>query len=135
MGVGEVVEILDAGDTTRHTQSLATDACHDVDFIDIGDGDDHVRLGSSSAFEHCHAGTVASNDDGIQFLFGFLETSLILVDNRDVMALARQVLRDVVTDFTGPNNDDSHLLNAPLVKRGENRSLAPWRQVGTQQPT
>jgi hypothetical protein len=80
-----------------------------VGLVAVGHGDDHVGILGAGADQYVRVRTVADDGANIQTVLQLLQYLRIAIDDRDVVELAGEIVRDRGPDLAGAENDDLHI--------------------------
>ena len=79
-----------------------------VDLVGVGDGDQHVGVFGAGFLEHPGIAAHAEHGANVQTVPQFPQALAVDVDDGDVVAFPRQVLRQGAAHLAGTENDDLH---------------------------
>jgi hypothetical protein len=90
-------------------QGLGDPAREEIGFVALGDGDDHVRLGTAGTAQRGRMRGVAADDADIEALLQLVQRHTVAVDDGDVVGLDGEVLGQCRADLPGPEDHDFHV--------------------------
>ena len=94
-----------AGNGKQRRRDLAGD---DVDLVRGGRGDQQVGVAGACAVEHLGVAGVAHHALDVERVVGLLDQAVVVVDEHDVVALARELPGDLPADLPRTADDDPH---------------------------
>src|SRR4051812_4366206 len=105
----QVARVVDAGDDALAEVLLARDlADQQVVLVVAGDGDDQVGALDPGALEDPQLGGVAVLDRVLELLLDRQVATTVVLDQRDLVALADQLAGEVPADLAASGDDDVH---------------------------
>lgn len=111
---------------------LGQQAGDDVHLVDVGDGDEDVRLPHSRLLQDARGGTAPLDGHDVELILYPRSHGGILLDHHYIMCLAAQPLGDVVADLARSDHDRPHVRSpkrcrlASCLPGGER---VPWRRA------
>ena len=107
---GPESRILDPGDLQRYTEPRRGLASEDVHSVLAGDRDHHLSIADPGLFEQARRCAIALDNHHVERVLELLDPRRVGVDDDDVLTFHGEALRQIGTNLTGADDDDSHAM-------------------------
>ena len=107
--VPAVFRVPHPGDGVLRAHAFGDQAAHQIRLVHAGDGDDQIGLPRPGLHQHADGRAVAVDAHGVQRVVRPAQVSGLVVHQRDVVLLLRQLLGDGIAHLAAAYDDDLHL--------------------------